>query len=137
MVVLVDALVDAYRSSISQLEWMTPPATREKALEKLAKFTPKIGYPPSEWRTYEDLEVVPPGDLVASVREARRADAAFDFAKVGGPIDPHEWHMTPADGQRLLQPPAPMRSSSPAAILQPPFFDADADDAVNFGGIGA
>ncbi|MGY5763721.1 M13 family metallopeptidase [Brachybacterium sp. DNPG3] len=130
---LVDALVDAYRASISRLEWMTP-ATREKALEKLEKFTPKIGYP-DRWRTYEDLEVVP-GDLVASVRAVRLADAAFDFAKVGGPIDPDEWHMTPQTVNAYYNPGA-NEIVFPAAILQPPFFDADADDAVNFGGIGA
>ena len=133
MSTLVDALMDAYRSSIQQLEWMTP-ATREKALAKLEKFTPKIGYP-DEWRDYEGLDVVP-GDLVATVRSARRFDADFEYAKVGGPIDETEWHMTPQTVNAYYNP-GRNEIVFPAAILQPPFFDAEAEDAVNFGGIGA
>ncbi|RCS80805.1 peptidase M13 [Brachybacterium alimentarium] len=133
MTVLVDALMDAYRSSIQSLEWMTP-ATRGKALAKLEKFTPKIGYP-DEWRDYEGLDVVP-GDLVATVRSARRFDADFEYAKVGGPIDEHEWHMSPQTVNAYYNP-GRNEIVFPAAILQPPFFDAEAEDAVNFGGIGA
>ncbi|MGP5197970.1 M13 family metallopeptidase [Brachybacterium alimentarium] len=133
MTVLVDALMDAYRSSIQSLEWMTP-ATRDKALAKLEKFTPKIGYP-DEWRDYEGLDVVP-GDLVATVRSARRFDADFEYAKVGGPIDEHEWHMSPQTVNAYYNP-GRNEIVFPAAILQPPFFDAEAEDAVNFGGIGA
>ncbi|MGO1198657.1 MAG: M13 family metallopeptidase [Dermabacteraceae bacterium] len=133
MTVLVDALMDAYRDSIRNLPWMTP-ATRQKALAKLEKFTPKIGYP-EEWRTYDGLEIVP-GDLVASARASRRFEAAFEFAKVGGPIDETEWHMTPQTVNAYYNPGA-NEIVFPAAILQPPFFDAEADDAVNFGGIGA
>ncbi|MBB5831859.1 putative endopeptidase [Brachybacterium aquaticum] len=133
MIALVDALMDAYRDSISTLEWMTP-ATREKALAKLEKFTPKIGYP-EKWRDYDGLEIVP-GDLVATVRASRRFEAAFEFAKVGGPIDETEWHMTPQTVNAYYNP-GRNEIVFPAAILQPPFFDAEADDAVNFGGIGA
>ncbi|HJB11998.1 MAG TPA: peptidase M13 [Candidatus Brachybacterium merdavium] len=133
MVTLVDALQDAYRDSISSRDWMTP-ATREKALVKLDKFTPKIGYP-DQWRSYEGLEVVP-GDVVATARAARRHDAAYEYAKVGGPIDEHEWHMTPQTVNAYYNP-GRNEIVFPAAILEPPFFDADADDAVNFGGIGA
>ena len=133
MSVLVDALMDAYRSSIQQLEWMTP-ATREKALAKLEKFTPKIGYPDS-WRSYDGFEIVP-GDLVATVRASRRFDAEFEYAKVGGPIDETEWHMTPQTVNAYYNP-GRNEIVFPAAILQPPFFDAEAEDAVNFGGIGA
>ena len=130
---LVDSLLEAYRESISTLEWMSP-ATREKALVKLAKFTPKIGYPDT-WRSYEGLEITE-GDLVATVRASRRFDAAFEYAKVGGPIDEDEWHMTPQTVNAYYTP-GRNEIVFPAAILQPPFFDAEADDAVNFGGIGA
>ncbi|GAA1488415.1 M13 family metallopeptidase [Brachybacterium sacelli] len=130
---LVDALMVAYRRSITSLEWMTP-ATREKALAKLEKFTAKIGYPES-WRTYDGLEIVP-DDLVATVRASRRFDADFEYAKVGGPIDETEWHMTPQTVNAYYNP-GRNEIVFPAAILQPPFFDAEAEDAVNFGGIGA
>ena len=133
MVELVDALMDAYRDSIEQLPWMTP-GTRQKALAKLEKFTPKIGYP-EVWRDYEGLEIVP-GDLVATARASRRFEAAFEYAKVGGPIDETEWHMTPQTVNAYYNP-GRNEIVFPAAILQPPFFDAEADDAVNFGGIGA
>ncbi|WP_442878621.1 M13 family metallopeptidase [Brachybacterium sp. J153] len=130
---LVEALLDAYRRSISTLDWMTP-ATRERALEKLSAFTTKIGYP-EVWRDYSGLEIVP-GDLVGTVRAVRRFDAEFDFAKLSGPVDPTEWHMTPQTVNAYYNPGA-NEIVFPAAILQPPFFDAEADDAVNFGGIGA
>jgi putative endopeptidase len=133
MTTLVDALMDAYRDSIEDLPWMTP-ATRQKALAKLEKFTPKIGYP-EQWRDYDGLEIVP-GDLVATARASRRFEAAFEYAKVGGPIDETEWHMTPQTVNAYYNPGA-NEIVFPAAILQPPFFDAEADDAVNFGGIGA
>jgi putative endopeptidase len=133
MTALVDALMDAYRDSITALEWMTP-ATREKALAKLERFTPKIGYP-EKWRSYDGLEIVP-GDLVASVRASRRFEADFEFSKVGGPMDETEWHMTPQTVNAYYNP-GRNEIVFPAAILQPPFFDAEADDAVNFGGIGA
>ncbi|MFC0674180.1 M13 family metallopeptidase [Brachybacterium hainanense] len=130
---LVSALLDAYRASIEQLDWMTP-ETRGRALEKLARFTPKVGYP-ERWRDYEGLEI-DPSDVVATVRASRRFDAAFEYAKVGGPIDEHEWHMTPQTVNAYYNP-GRNEIVFPAAILQPPFFDAAADDAVNFGGIGA
>jgi len=133
MTELVDALMAAYRTSIESLEWMTP-ETRRKALAKLEKFIPKIGYP-EQWRDYDGLEIVP-GDLVASARASRRFEAAFEFAKVGGPIDETEWHMTPQTVNAYYNP-GRNEIVFPAAILQPPFFDAEADDAVNFGGIGA
>ena len=130
---LVAALLEAYRVSITGLDWMTP-ATRTRALAKLEKFTPKVGYP-DKWREYEDLEIVE-GDLVATVRASRRFEAAFEYAKVGGPIDETEWHMTPQTVNAYYNPGA-NEIVFPAAILQPPFFDAEADDAVNYGGIGA
>lgn len=130
---LVAALLDAYRDSITSLEWMTP-ATREKALAKLAAFTPKIGYP-DQWRSYEGLEIVE-GDLVATLQASRLFDAAHEYGKVGGPIDEYEWHMTPQTVNAYYNP-GRNEIVFPAAILQPPFFDAEADDAVNFGGIGS
>jgi putative endopeptidase len=130
---LVSALLSAYRASISELDWMTP-ATRDKALAKLEKFTPKIGYPDS-WRSYEGLDL-DPQDLVTSVRAARAFDSAYEFGKIGGPVDPDEWHMTPQTVNAYYNPGA-NEIVFPAAILQPPFFDADAEPAVNFGGIGA
>ena len=133
MTELVDALMDAYRDSIEDLPWMTP-ATRQKALAKLTKFTPKIGYP-EQWREYDGLEIVP-GDLVATARASRRFEADHEYAKVGGPIDETEWHMTPQTVNAYYNP-GRNEIVFPAAILQPPFFDAEADDAVNFGGIGA
>ncbi|MCL6421949.1 peptidase M13 [Brachybacterium sp. JHP9] len=130
---LVAALLRAYRTSISTLEWMTP-ATRKKALEKLEQFTPKIGYP-ERWREYDSL-TLDPSDLVASVRAAREHETAHEFAKLQGPVDPYEWHMTPQTVNAYYNPGA-NEIVFPAAILQPPFFDADAEAAVNFGGIGA
>ncbi|GAB4096574.1 peptidase M13 [Brachybacterium horti] len=130
---LVAALLEAYRVSIEGLDWMTE-ETRAKALEKLSLFVPKIGYPET-WRDYEGLEIVE-GDLVATVRASRRFDAGFEYAKVGGEVDETEWHMTPQTVNAYYNP-GRNEIVFPAAILQPPFFDAEADDAVNFGGIGA
>ncbi|SDB80701.1 endothelin-converting enzyme Metallo peptidase. MEROPS family M13 [Raineyella antarctica] len=130
---LVANLLEAYRRSISSLEWMTE-ATRTEALSKLAKFTPKIGYP-GKWIDYSKLEIRP-DDLVGNVRRTAEFDTDRDLAKVGGPIDPDEWFMTPQTVNAYYH---PLRNEIvfPAAILQPPFFDPEADDAVNFGGIGA
>lgn len=130
---LVRALLDAYRDSIGHLDWMSE-ATREKALAKLERFTPKIAYP-RRWRTYEELEL-DPEDLVGSVRASRRAEAAHEFGKVLGPVDDDEWHMTPQTVNAYYNPGA-NEIVFPAAILRPPFFDPVADDAANFGGIGA
>ena len=133
MVTLVANLVEAYRRSISTLDWMSP-ATRERALAKLARFTPKIGYP-DRWKDYSALEVRP-DDLLGNVLRAGEWDFDFDLAKIGKPIDRDEWLMTPQTVNAYYHP----RMNEivfPAAILQPPFFDAEADDAANYGGIGA
>ncbi|TNU74077.1 peptidase M13 [Miniimonas arenae] len=129
---LVQRLVEAYRVSIQDLEWMTP-ATREKALEKLAAFTPKIGYP-ARWKDYSDLAVGP--DLLANVRAANRHETARELTKLGGPVDRDEWFMTPQTVNAYYNP-GMNEIVFPAAILQPPFFSPDASDAANFGGIGA
>ncbi|MGC5256090.1 M13 family metallopeptidase [Gordonia sp. DT218] len=130
---LIDNLVAAYRRNISDLEWMTP-ATREKALAKLGKFTPKIGFP-AHWRDYGAL-AVDRGDLIGNVARASSFEQDREFAKIGGPVDHDEWFMTPQTVNAYYNP-GMNEIVFPAAILQPPFFDPDADDAANYGGIGA
>ncbi|KDF00120.1 peptidase M13 [Mycolicibacterium aromaticivorans JS19b1 = JCM 16368] len=133
MDVLVDNLREAYRVSINDLEWMTP-ETRQRALAKLDKFTAKIGYP-KKWRDYSAL-VIDRNDLYGNV--IRGAEVAHDreMAKLGGPVDRDEWFMTPQTVNAYYNP-GMNEIVFPAAILQPPFFDAEADDAANYGGIGA
>ncbi|WP_137723110.1 M13 family metallopeptidase [Prescottella subtropica] len=130
---LVANLQEAYRRNISDLEWMSP-ATRQAALAKLEKFTPKIGYP-DVWRDYSAVEV-DASDLVGNYRSGYAADHDRDIAKLGGPVDRDEWFMTPQTVNAYYNP-GMNEIVFPAAILQPPFFDADADDAANYGGIGA
>ncbi|MBW4041099.1 MAG: peptidase M13 [Acidobacteria bacterium] len=133
MDVLVANLVAAYRDSIGSLEWMSD-ETRGRALEKLGRFTPKIGYP-AVWRDYGKLEIAA-DDLVGNVR----ASSAFEFdrelGKIGKPVDRDEWFMTPQTVNAYYNP-GMNEIVFPAAILQPPFFDPDRDDAENYGGIGA
>jgi putative endopeptidase len=133
METLVANLVAAYRESISQLDWMGE-QTRAKALAKLEAFTPKIGYP-AHWRDYSALEVSA-DDLLGNVRRAYAFEQDRELAKIGKPIDRDEWFMTPQTVNAYYNP-GMNEIVFPAAILQPPFFDADADDAVNYGGIGA
>lgn len=130
---LVADLIEAYRDSISSLEWMGP-ATRERALAKLDQFTPKIGYPDT-WRDYSAVDITP-GDLLASIRSVEAYENARALRKLGEPIDRAEWHMTPQTVNAYYNP-AMNEIVFPAAILQPPFFDPGADDAVNYAGIGA
>jgi putative endopeptidase len=130
---LVRNLIEAYRQDISTLDWMSG-TTRQKALEKLAKFTPKIGYP-DKWRDYSKLEIRP-DDLVGNVRRAYAFELDRDLAKLGKPVDRTEWGMTPQTVNAYYNP-GFNEIVFPAAILQPPFFDLKADDAVNYGGIGA
>ncbi len=133
MVELVDNLVAAYRERLEVLEWMSPD-TRARALEKLASFTPKIGYP-DKWRDYEALEISA-DDLIGNVRRASLFEARHEWAKLGGPVDRLEWFMTPQTVNAYYNP-GMNEIVFPAAILQPPFFDLNADDAVNYGAIGA
>ena len=130
---LVENLVAAYRESIGSLDWMSP-ETRAKALEKLAKFTPKIAYP-DVWRDYSKLQIQP-DDLLGNVRRADAFENDRQVAKLGKPIDRNEWEMTPQTVNAYYNP-NQNEIVFPAAILQPPFFDATADDAVNYGAIGA
>ena len=130
---LVANLREAYRVSINALEWMTP-ETRKRALAKLDKFTPKIGYP-AKWRDYSTL-VIDRDDLYGNYRRGAIVSSEREVAKLGGPVDRDEWFMTPQTVNAYYNP-GMNEIVFPAAILQPPFFDADADDAANYGGIGA
>ena len=130
---MVDNLIAAYRGSIEKLDWMTE-ETRKQALDKLSKFTVKIGYP-DKWKDYSALEVKA-DDLYGNIK--RHADVNYQIMleKQGGPVWDHEWGMTPQTVNAYYSPPN-NEIVFPAAILQPPFFDMQAEDAVNYGGIGA
>jgi putative endopeptidase len=130
---LVHNLLEAYRISITNLDWMTP-QTRERALAKLDKFTAKIGYP-VKWRDYSAL-VIDRDDLYGNYRRGYAVNYDRELAKLGQPVDRDEWFMTPQTVNAYYNP-GMNEIVFPAAILQPPFFDADADDAANYGGIGA
>ncbi|MFO7161863.1 MAG: M13 family metallopeptidase [Mycolicibacterium hassiacum] len=130
---LVANLLQAYRVSINSLDWMTP-ATREKALAKLERFTPKIGYP-ARWRDYTGL-VITRDDLYGNYQRGYAFEYDRELNKLGGPVDRDEWFMTPQTVNAYYNP-GMNEIVFPAAILQPPFFDAEADDAANYGGIGA
>jgi len=133
MDILVANLREAYRVSISDLEWMTP-ATRQRALAKLDKFTAKIGYP-KNWRDYSELRIAR-DDLYGNVIRGHEVEFDREVAKLGGSVDRDEWFMTPQTVNAYYNP-GMNEIVFPAAILQPPFFDAEADDAANYGGIGA
>ncbi len=130
---LVADLLVAMRARIQKLEWMSP-ATREQALDKLARFRVKIGYP-SRWRSSDGL-VIDETDLYGSVIAAGRFNRAFLLGKLDRPADREEWGMTPQQVNAYYNP-TNNEIVFPAAILQPPFFDPEADPAVNYGGIGA
>ena len=133
MVELVENLRGAYGAAIEELEWMGP-ETKASAQEKLARFTLKIGYP-DVWEDYSKLEIVP-GDLVGNLIRASRFEWELDRSKLGGPIRDWEWGMTPQTVNAYYNP-SMNEVVFPAAILQPPFFNMAADDAVNYGAIGA
>ncbi|MBI1807931.1 MAG: M13 family metallopeptidase, partial [Ignavibacteria bacterium] len=130
---LVENLRSSLRDRISKLEWMSD-ATKQQALRKLGAFTVKIGYP-DKWRDYSTLDI----DRGSYGRNVMRAEV-FDFKrtmdKIGKPVDRTEWGMTPPTVNAYYNP-SMNEIVFPAGILQPPFFDANADDAVNYGGIGA
>jgi putative endopeptidase len=130
---LVKNLVEAYRQSIDGLDWMSAD-TKVKAQAKLAKFTPKIGYP-TKWRDYSKLEVKR-GDAFGNALRAAGFEFQRNLDKLGKPIDRTEWFMTPQTVNAYYNP-TMNEIVFPAAILQPPFFDLAADDAANYGGIGA
>jgi putative endopeptidase len=130
---LVANLLRAFGTSIDELEWMGP-ETRREAHAKLAGFTVKIGYP-EKWKDYPGLEIRR-DDLVGNVLRAREVNVKRELAKLGQPVDRTEWFMTPQTVNAYYNP-LGNEIVFPAAILQPPFFDMNADDAVNYGGIGA
>ena len=131
---LVRRLLDAYGESIRGLDWMSED-TKAKALAKLATFNPKIGYP-VKWRDYSTLNLDPEATIVENVRAANAHATDREWAKLGRPVDRDEWYMTPQTVNAYYNP-TQNEIVFPAAILQPPFFDTEADDAVNFGAIGA
>ena len=130
---LVNNLMLAYKQSIDDLEWMTP-VTKERAKEKLAKITTKIGHT-EKWRDYSKL-VVKPDDLLGNFLRSEEVEYNRMIDKLGKPVDKSEWFMTPQTVNAYYNP-GQNEIVFPAAILQPPFFDVDAHDAVNYGGIGA
>jgi putative endopeptidase len=130
---LVGNLIEAYRQSIARLDWMSE-ETRARALEKLTKFTPKIGYP-VKWRDYSSL-AIDPGDLLANVRATSEFEFNRELGKIGKPLDRDEWFMTPQTINAYYNP-GFNEIVFPAAILQFPFFDPERDDAANYGAIGA
>ena len=134
---MMQQLVANLRASLSeridQLDWMTP-QTKQRAHEKLATFTPKIGYP-DRWKDYSGLEVKR-NDLLGNVRRAAQWHWRYQVARLDKPVDRDEWQMTPQEINAYYNP-LNNEIVFPAAILQPPFFDPKADAAVNYGGIGA
>jgi putative endopeptidase len=130
---LVANLIEAYRISINELAWMSP-ETKVKALEKLGKFRPKIGYP-DKWRDYSALQTTP-DDLYGNVGRVVKFQRDHELSKIGKPVDRDEWHMAPQTVNAYYNP-VMNEIVFPAAILQAPFFGLAHDDAVNYGGIGA
>ncbi|WP_335925056.1 M13 family metallopeptidase [Shewanella algae] len=130
---MIKNLIKGFEVSIDELEWMTP-ETKKAAQEKLSKFTYKIGYP-DKWKDYSNLEIKA-DDLVGNYQRYARFEYQDMLAKLGKPIDRSEWHMTPQTVNAYYNP-VMNEIVFPAAILQPPFFNMEADDAVNYGGIGA
>jgi endothelin-converting enzyme/putative endopeptidase len=130
---LVANLVEAYRVSISDLDWMTP-ETQAQALEKLTLFRPKVGYP-DRWRDYSAL-TIEPDDLVGNLRRATAFETDRQLRKLGEPVDRDEWYMSPQTVNAYYNP-STNEICFPAAILRPPFFQPGEDPALNYGGIGA
>jgi putative endopeptidase len=130
---LVENLIEAYRESITALAWMGED-TKQEALRKLASFRAKIGYP-DKWIDYTAVRI-DPSDLLGNVERAHSADVDRHLDEVGKPVDREKWLMTPQTVNAYYHP-LLNEIVFPAAMLQPPFFTADADDAVNYGGIGA
>jgi putative endopeptidase len=130
---MVKNIIGAMDRRIDKLEWMSA-ETKAKAHAKLAAFTPKIGYP-SQWRDMSGL-AIERGDLLGNAMRANRFEQAYQLGKLGGPIRRWEWGMTPMTINAYSNP-TMVEIVFPAAILQPPFFDPNADPAVNYGGMGA
>jgi putative endopeptidase len=130
---IVKDLLTAYHARISNLAWMSP-KTKEKALAKLTTLKVSVGYP-DKWRDYSALAVTR-GDALGNLQRSELFEYKHNLAKLGGPVDRSEWAMLPQEVNAVNLPLA-NALNFPAAILQPPYFDPDADDAYNFGSIGA
>lgn len=130
---LIKNLLAAFKVSINELEWMSD-KTKIAAQKKLSKFRPKIGYP-SKWLDYSSLEVKP-DDLFGNMMRSTQVEYKRMIDKLGKPVDKEEWGMTPQTVNAYYRP-SMNEIVFPAAILQPPFFDPDGPDALNYGGIGA
>ena len=131
---LVSNLIGAYRVSIEHSDWLGE-QTKAKALEKLSKFTPMIGYT-DHWRDYTALDIRSEAGIVDNMRAVCLYEYGYQFTKVGKPVDRGEWLMNPQTVNAYYEPSMNV-IVFPAAILQPPFFNAEAEDAANYGGIGA
>lgn len=129
---LVANVIATLEISIDELEWMSP-ETRVKARDKLSKFTPKIGYP-DVWKDYSTLQIIA-GDNVGNMRRAAEWNYQQDLDKLGKPVDKNEWHMNPQTVNAYYSP-TQNEIVFPAARLQPPFFQLNADDAINYGAVG-
>ncbi len=130
---IVNNLVSALHDRIQQLGWMSD-TTKAQALAKLDAYTKKIGYP-DKWRDYTALQVKP-GEYLSNVRAGDQFNAAYDWNKIGKPVDRTEWGMTPPTVNAYYNPQM-NEIVFPAGILQPPFYNPSADDAVNYGAMGA
>ena len=133
METMIGYLTEAYRQSINELDWMGD-ETKQQALVKLSKFNPKIGYP-EKWRDYSSMEIVE-GDLVGNIKSAAEFEYKRNVDKLDRAVDKSEWFMNPQTVNAYYNP-VWNEIVFPASILQPPFFNVNADDAVNYGGIGA
>jgi putative endopeptidase len=133
METMIANLIEAYRVSINELDWMTP-ATKKEALEKLSRFKAKIAYP-NRWRDYSAL-TIKSEDLLGNMERAARVEHEYQIGKLKKPVDHEEWLMSPQTVNAYYNP-VKNEIVFPAAILQAPFFDFEADDAVNYGAIGA
>ncbi|MFA3793138.1 M13-type metalloendopeptidase [Aliiglaciecola sp. SL4] len=133
MLDMVNNLLAAYEVSIKELDWMSD-ATKTEALDKLSKFTVKIGYP-DKWKDYSQLQISK-SDLIGNIKHSEELQWQQLLEKQTSPVQKHEWNLTPQTVNAYYNPPA-NEIVFPAGILQPPFFNMDADDAVNYGGIGA
>lgn len=130
---LMATLLTAYRQSIQEADWIAP-GTKRQALEKLSRIRLKIGYP-QRWRDYSGL-TIKPDDFMGNLRRGRAFDNEYRMARVTGPLDPDEWQV-PVQTLNAYYNPALNEITVPAGVLQPPIFDAAADDAANYGGMGA
>ncbi len=133
MDLMIKNLINAYKKSITNLDWMSE-ETKRQALVKLSKFNPKIGYP-DHWRDYSKMKITQ-GNLVGNIKSAAEFEYNRELDKLDKPVDKSEWFMNPQTVNAYYNP-AWNEIVFPASILQPPFFNVNADDAVNYGGIGA